>query len=217
MARAPKKTTSKTKPKNPNPKLSVAARVRRQRVDVARKRYTRQEQRYRDLAGKSKGKDKGIYEQAANEMASRADSLRGVNVRKKLDASINDLVKDSKNYLVSANQSEWQRGETLGKLRLSGTNLGHRFYALTSSLWEGVGYSGRLGDDRRLNAIRKALGKDPEVRKKYGRRPNASQMIEIVEGMLNENIDEDKPYQPGTSPDDIQLMRGMSKILQQYG
>ena len=204
------------KPKNPNPRLSVAARLRRVKVDVARKRYIRQEERYRDLANRSRGKDKEIFAQAANEMASRADSLRGVNVRKKLSTDVNDLVKDSKNYLVSNNKSEWQRGETLGKLRLSGTNLGHQFYALTSSLWEGVGYSGRLGDDRRLNAIRRELGKNPEVRKKYGKRPNASQMIEIIEDITGIDIDTDSAYEVGDSKD-VAMMRGSQTVLRTYG
>ena len=205
-----------SKPKNPNPPLSNAAKDRRKDIDNARRRYKRQGDRYADLAAKSRGKDKEIYLQAANEMFSRSDQLKGVNVRKRFDSRVNDLVKDSVNYLVSNNQSEWQRGETLGKLRLSGTNLGHRFYALTESLWEGVGYSGKVGDDRRLNAIRRALGKNPEVRKKYGKRPNASQMIEIIENLTGVDMDSDTPYNVGDSKEE-NVMRGIELVLRNYG
>lgn len=215
MARTPKpKKSSSGGRKNPNPPLSKAAQDRRKKVDNARRRYQRQADRYADLANKSRGKDKEIYAQAANEMTSRADQLKGVNVRKRLDSRVNDLVKDSKNYLVSNNQSEWQRGETLGKLRLSGTNLGHKFYALTSSLWEGVGYSGKVGDDRRLNAIRRALGKNPEVRKKYGKRLNTSQMIEIIENLTGLDMDSDTTLANSYSPD---FMRGIEIVLRNYG
>lgn len=217
MARIPKpKKSSSGGRKNPNPPLSKAAQDRRRNVDNARRRYQRQKDRYADLATKSRGKEKEIYTQAANEMQSRADQLKGVNVRKRLDSRVNELVKDSKNYLVSNNQSEWQRGETLGKLRLSGTNLGHRFYALTESLWEGIGYSGKVGDDRRLNAIRRALGKNVEVKKKYGRRPNASQMIEIIENLTGIDMDVDSSYNVGDSKEE-NMMRGIETVLRNYG
>lgn len=217
MARTPKpKNSSSGSRKNPNPPLSKAAQDRRKKIDNARRRYQRQKDRYADLAAKSRGKEKKIYEQAANEMQSRADQLKGVNVRKKLDSNVNELIKDSKNYLASNNKTEWQRGETMGKLRLSGTNLGHRFYALTESLWEGIGYSGKIGDDRRLNAIRRALGKNPEVRKKYGRRPNASQMIEIIEDLTGVDMDTDSSYNVGDSKE-VNMMRGADLVLQNYG
>ena len=191
------------KPRNPNPKLSKAAQERRREVDNARRRYQRQADRYRKEAKNLGGRDAEILEAAAAQLEQRKADLKGVNVRKRLSGEIKDLVTDSKNYLVSNNRSDWERGESLGKLRLSGTNLGHRFFALTSSIWAGVPYTG-LGDDRRLNAVRDALAEtiaqNPDMLAKYGARPNANQMIEIVEALSD--IDLDSPYKLGDSEDE---------------
>lgn len=201
--------------KNPNPKLSKAAQERRRDIDNAKRRYRRQADRYEKDAQGLAGRDAEILSNAAQQLRARAEELNGVNVRKRLDNDTKALINDSKNYLVSNNRSEWMRGETLGKLRLSGTNLGHRFYALTESLWAGTPYTGP-GDDRRLNKIRRALAQNPNVVEKYGSNPNANQMIEIISSISGVDMDSDSPYQLGDSQGRI-MMRGVRSVLVNYG
>ena len=202
--------------KNPNPKLTPTAQKRRQSIDNARQRYERQAQRYERMSETLEGKDRDAYRHAAMELRQRSSDLKGINARKRLAPEKKALIDDSKNFLQSSNTTEWQRGETLGKLRLSGTNLGHRFYALTSTLWEGVGYSGKVGDDRRINAIRRALVKDANIRKKYGSRPNVNEMIEIIEEMTGVNLESyTSDYEPEKYTS--HFIRGMNIILQRHG
>lgn len=199
--------------KNPNPKLSKAAQDRRREIDNARRRYQRAAERYQKEAKNLGGRDAEILEAAAQQLYQRRDDLKGINVRKRMDAETRELVRDSKNYLASNNRTDWMRGETLGKLRLSGSNLGHRFFALTSTIWAGIPYKG-IGDDRRLNAVRKALAEtvkqNPDMLEKYGARPNANQMIEIVEELTD--VDLDTPYTLGDSESEI-MMQATSRVL----
>ena len=197
--------------KNPNPKLSKAAQNRRKEIDNARRRYKRAAERYEKEAKNLGGRDAEILQQAAEQLRSRSDELKGIDVRSTLTKDVKELVNDSKNYLVSNNRTEWQRGETLGKLRLSGTNTGHRFFALTEPLWSGISSTG-AGDDRRLNAIRNALAQNPDVVEKYGARPNANQMIEIVESVTNVDLDTEAPISY-----DQTFMRGTMSIIRNYG
>lgn len=201
--------------RNPNPKLSKAAQERRRDIDNAKRRYRRQAERYeRDAQGLA-GRDAEILANAAQQLRDRANELNGINVRKRLDNETKQLISDSQNYLVSNNRSEWMRGETLGKLRLSGTNLGHRFFALTESLWAGTPYKG-AGDDRRLNKVRRALAQNPDVIEKYGSNPNANQMIEIIGNMSGVDLDTDSPFQLGDSMKLI-MMRGARTVMLNYG
>lgn len=205
--------------KNPNPKLSKAAQERRRNINNARRRYDRQAARYDKLAQSlPEGADRDIYAQAAAEMRNRSNELKGIDARKRFTPEQNALVKDSKNYLQSSNSTEYQRGETLGKLRLSGTNLGHRFYALTADLWEGVGYSGKVGDDRRLNAIRRAVKKQMtrEQIRKYGKNPNANDLIALIEeiaGVRLESYTSDYEKEKYTA----HFIRGKNRVLELLG
>ena len=203
------------KPKNPNPKLSKAAQDRRRDIDNARRRYKRQADRYEQEAASLTGRDAEILQTAAQSLRARSDDLKGINVRKKLDNETKVLIKDSTNYLASNNRTAFERGETLGKLRLSGSNLGHRFFALTEQFWEGIPSTG-LGDDRRLNAIRRELMSRPDMVEKYGARPDANTMIEIVESISGVNLDTDEPFVLGDSSN-VEMMRGLDNITAYYG
>ena len=203
------------KPKNPNPKLSKAAQERRRDIDNARRRYKRQADRYEKEAASLTGRDAEILQNAAQSLRARSDDLKGINVRKKLDNETKALIKDSTNYLASNNRTAFERGETLGKLRLSGSNLGHRFFALTEQFWEGIPSTG-LGDDRRLNAIRRELMSRPDLVEKYGARPDANTMIEIVESISGLNL-EDLPDWNLIGTDDEQFMVGLDRFTNYYG
>lgn len=168
-------------PKNPNPKLSKAAQQRRKDIDNAKRRYKRQAERYRKEASNLEGRDGDLLRIAADQLDARRESLNGINVRKTLDSDTKALINDSKNYLVSNNRREWQRGETLGKSLLSGSTLGHRFFAITEKIWQGIPSTG-LGDDRRLNAIRRALSTPDNPN------PNALEMIRIVEDLASMDL-----------------------------
>ena len=198
-----------------NPRLSQAAQNRRREINNAKQRYRRQAKRYEADAKKlpENSREREILQRAANQLEERAGELNGINIRKRFTKEQKELISDSTNYLVSNNRTEWQRGETLGKLRLSGTNLGHRFYALTESLWTGVPYTGP-GDDRRLNAIRRAVANNPEVVEKYGTKPNANELIEIVEELYAGDLEE--PYALGDSKNKS-MIRGTRDVIKRYG
>ena len=194
--------------KNPNPKLSKAAQQRRRDIDNARRRYQRQAERYRKEARTLSGRDAEILEAAANALDQRREDLKGINVRKRLDSETQTLVNESKNFLVSQNRTDWQRGENIGRLRLSGTNEGHRFFALTEQLWAGAPY------EDRLDWVRDALVKNPEVLSKYGDNPNANQMIEIVAEVSGIDLDTDTVLSKEYSP---AFMRGIQNVVAAYG
>ena len=194
--------------KNPNPKLSKAAQQRRRDIDNARRRYQRQAERYRKEARTLSGRDAEILEAAANALDQRREDLKGINVRKRLDSETQTLVNESKNFLVSQNRTDWQRGENIGRLRLSGTNEGHRFFALTEQLWAGAPY------EDRLDWVRDALAKNPEVLSKYGDNPNANQMIEIVAEVSGIDLDTDTVLSKEYSP---AFMRGIQNVVAAYG
>lgn len=198
-----------------SPKLSQAAQQRRRDINNAKQRYRRQAARYRADAEKlsTDSREREILQRAATQLEDRASELNGINVRKRLTKEQSELVKDSTNYLAGNNRSEWQRGETLGKLRLSGTNIGHRFYALTESLWAGTPYTGP-GDDRRLNAVRDALANNPDIVSKYGDYPNANELIEIIEELYSGDLEE--PYVIGDSKNKS-MIRGTRDIVKRYG
>lgn len=201
--------TAKTRP------MSKAARERRRSIQSAQATYQAQEKRYRDLAAKSPENSQGaaIYQKAAEQIAQRREALRGIDVRKPstMTADQKFFISDAKNFRVSTNSDEWQRGETLGRLRLSGTTLGHNFFAATQTLWEGVPYN------RRLDAIRKAFGKNPEIRKKYGARPNADQLIDIVSEFFSDRFFDESETLAQGSPPDRSFMRGVRQIIKNYG
>lgn len=201
-------------------KISKAAQQRRRDIDNAKRRYRRQADRYEADAAKVGGGDAGAaFLEAAQALRERASSLNGIDIKKRFSKDTLELIKDSKNYLVSRNRTDFQRGETLGMLRLSGSNLGHRFFALTESLWAGVPYTG-AGDDRRLNAVRRAMeayvAKDPELVKKYGTRLNANQMIELLGETVGIDIDTSDPYMVGDSKE-VEYMRGIRDVVTSYG
>ncbi len=198
--------------KNPNPKLSQAARDRRRQIDNARQRYRRQEQRYRREAANLSGKDAEIMQSAADLLAQRQQDLKGIDVRKRLDKNTNELIKDSYNFLSKNNRNDWQRGENIGKLRLSGTVEGHTFYALTEQLWAGAPY------EQRLEWVRKAVidtvRQDPELVAKYGTYPNANQLIEIVSDLVGFELDNDALIE---SSNDLVMMGAVEKVMAAYG
>lgn len=194
--------------KNPNPKLSKAAQQRRRDIDNARRRYQRQAERYRKEARTLSGRDAELLEAAANALDQRREDLKGVNVRKRLDNETRQLVDESKNYLASQNRDEWQRGENIGRLRLSGTTEGHRFFALTEQLWEGAPY------EDRLDWVRQALSKNPEVVAKYGDNPNANQMIEIIGDVSGVDLGWETMLVDSKNTD---MMRGIDNVVAAYG
>ena len=100
------------------------------------------------------------------------------------------------------------RGENIGRLRLSGTNDGNTFFALTESLWAGAPY------EQRYDYIRRALNRNKEIVKKYGRNVNVNEMIEIVSQATGIDIDSD--YELGDSSE-IEVMRGIQAIVTNYG
>lgn len=219
-------------------KISKAAQQRRRDIDNAKRRYRRQADRYEADAAKisselnnagigaftsevaeASAKSRAAFLEAAQALRERANSLNGIDIRKRFSKDTLELIKDSKNYLVSRNRTDFQRGETLGKLRLSGSTLGHRFFALTESLWAGVPYTG-AGDDRRLNAVRRAMesyvAKDPKLVEKYGTKLNANQMIELLGETVGMDIDTSDPYTVGDSKD-VEYMRGIRDVVTNYG
>lgn len=198
-----------------SPKLSQAAQQRRRDINTAKMRYKRQADRYRADAEKlpEDSRERKIFERAATALDERRSDLNGINIRKRFTKEQRELIRDSADYLVKNQNTDWKRGEVLGKLRLSGTNLGHRFYALTESLWAGVPYTGP-GDDRRLNAVRKAVANNPEVVEKYGPKPNANELIEVVETLYAGDLEEE--YTLGDSKQKT-MMRGVRDVVKRYG
>ena len=198
-----------------SPKLSMAAQQRRRDINNAKQRYRRQARRYEADAQKlpENSREREILQRAATQLDERASELNGINIRKRFTKEQAELINDSTNYLVSNNRTEWARGETLGKLRLSGTNLGHRFYALTESLWAGTPYTGP-GDDRRLKAVRRAIANNPEVVEKYGPNPNANELINIIEELYAGDLEE--PYVIGDSKNKS-MIRGVKDVVKRYG
>lgn len=193
-----------------NKPLSKAAQKRRKDIDNAKRRYRRQADRYRSEASKLGGRDAEILNSAANRLEEFASALNGINVRK--PSNITDeqkkLIKESKDYLVTNMRDDWQRGETLGKLRLSGTVEGHKFFALTESLWEGVDY------EDRFDAIRKQISKNPDIVARYGKHPNVNEMIEIIADATGIAIDEES-LQMGS--DSVEMMSGIRSVIVNYG
>lgn len=200
-------------PKIPRKPLSKAARERRRKIQSAQTIYQRQEERYRKLSQSLDGRDAEIYAKAAEQIHERREKLKGIDVRK--PSTITDdqkfIIKDAQNFKAGANTDDWQRGETLGRLRLSGTVLGHNFFAATKNMWEGVSY------EKRLDAIAKELAKDPEVKRRYGKRPNASQMIDIVSDFFEASYFDDSGMISTGSPPDAAFMRGIGSMMQSYG
>lgn len=189
--------------------LSKAAQERRKNIDNAKRRFRRQADRYRAEAAKLGGRDAEVLNAAADRLMEFNAELNGINVRK--PSTITDrqkqLIRESKDYLVSNMKDDWQRGEVLGRLRLNGTVEGHKFFALTEPLWEGASY------DDRYEAIRKQLGKNPDVIARYGKNPNVNQMIEIVTDTTGTAIDEET----FEDTQNVFIMAGMRDILVNYG
>lgn len=201
--------TPKPSGRQPRKPLSKAAQQRRKDIDKARKHYNRAAERYRKEARNLGGRDAEILEQAAQELEKRSEALKGMNVRKPstFTQEQKELIKNSAEFLASNNKTDWQRGETLGKLRLSDTVDGHQFYALTEPLWTGAPY------EDRLDWIREALGSNPDVIAKYGAAPNANQMIEIIENVTDISIGDETVE----TSDDVAIMRGINTVVANYG
>lgn len=189
--------------------LSKAAQKRRRDIDNAKRRFRRQADRYRAEAAKLGGRDAEILNVAADRLIEFNAELNGIDVRK--PSTITDrqkqLIRESKDYLVSNMRDDWQRGEVLGRLRLNGTVEGHKFFALTEPLWEGASY------DDRYESIREQLGKNPDVIARYGENPNVNQMIEIVIETTGIAVDDE------TLEDtrDVFIMAGIRDMLVNYG
>lgn len=200
-------------PKIPRKPLSKAAKERRRKIQSAQAIYQRQEERYRKLSKSLDGRDAEIYAKAADQIHERREKLKGIDVRKPSTITEDQrfFIKDAKNFKAGANSDDWHRGETLGRLRLSGTVLGHNFFAATKNMWEGVAY------ERRLDAISKELSKDPEVKRRYGKRPNASQMIDIVSDFFEASYFDESEIITSGSPPDAAFMRGIGSMMQSYG
>lgn len=189
--------------------LSKAAQKRRRDIDNAKRRFRRQADRYRAEAAKLGGRDAEVLNAAADRLLEFNAELNGIDVRK--PSTITDrqkqLIRESKDYLVSNMKDDWQRGEVLGRLRLNGTVEGHKFFALTESLWAGAPYEDRFDE------IRKQLAKNPDIVAKYGKNPNVNQMIEAVSETANIAID-DEPLPVGYQAD---FMAGIREIIINYG
>lgn len=193
--------------------LSKAAQQRRRKIQSAQTTYQRQEQRYRQIAANLPMPEAEMYLNAAEMIANRREALRGIDVRRPSTITQDQkfYIKDAVNFSVGANSTDWARGESLGRLRLSGTTLGHNFFAATKTLWEGVSYN------MRLDAIRRAIGKIPSIISEFGKRPNANQLIEIVSRFFeNSFFDDSESLQLG-SPPDAAFVRGQRQLIANYG
>lgn len=184
--------------------------MRRKSVDVARGRYNRAARDLKQQAANSASQSEhDALMRMHDQLRDRAKSLRGIDAKKRLDPEIKALVKDSESFLQSALNDDWMRGEALGNLRLSGTNAGHRFFAITRELWINAPKGGRL------DAIRRAVARDADVRRRYGRRPNVSQLIEIIEQATGIKIDVDDQMIGDT--DRELLLIWQKSVMQRHG
>lgn len=196
--------------KNPNPKLTEKEAALRRDIDNAKRRYRRQAARYEKEANALGGRAAELREQAAQRLRERAESLNGVNVRSKaVPSEVTEAINASYDQLVKNNRSDFERGENLGKTLLSGSNMGHRFFSLTESLWTGVPY------DMRFDAIREAMLANPDISEKYGGQLNVKDMIDIVEETTGITLDTAEDSIGGS--DDVVMMRGVQRIIQAYG
>lgn len=184
--------------------------MRRKSIDIARARYNAAA---RDLHAQALAAESPIereaLERVVGQLRDRAAALRGINANSTLESSLKTLIKDSDSFLRRALNNDWMRGEALGNLRLSGTTAGHRFYALTESMWSGA------APGKRLDAIRKAVAKNPEVVAKFGKRPNTSQLIQIIQEATGVELDVDDQFIDQT---DKELFLKLKAILMRnYG
>lgn len=190
------------------------ASARKASINLARRRYNDAARKVASYVSSSTSEvERDLYSRAERQLRDRAASLRGINTRKRLDADIMAIAKDSENYLPGLMRDDWMRGELLGQLRLSGTTAGHRFYALTKSLWIGEKPKNRINAIRRK--VVKANSKNLDFLRKYGKKPNVSQLIEIIEDATGVKIGMDDSSI--TETDRTLFLIAKKAVIKNYG
>ena len=123
---------------------SAARAVTSREVSTAKKRYIRASERFiKDAKAVGERTRYGqMLKKAAYRTAHFADELRGIDYSKQ-QSHLVDLVEQSGKYLVKSTKTAAARGNLLGETLLNGTMQGHRLFAVTRDIWEGVGYEAR--------------------------------------------------------------------------
>lgn len=143
-----------------------------------------------------------LFKKAATRVQRFEKQLRNADFSDGVSPYIDNLIAKSDAYLAKASRGVESRGDLLGETLLDGTMQGHRFFAVTKSLWEDAGYENRYA------AIKEAFeGKDlasiiKEIQEETG--------VTIMKGDIN------SPERYGKiTPEELQKV--MNYVIENYG
>lgn len=111
------------------------------KVKNAQRVYNNAAERYKGLSQSAKkagnASEARMYSKAASRMSYRSREI-GTAIKQDKLSSVSDIVASSSKYKASVT-GRTARGNALGEALLSGTNAGHRFFAITKDIWQGSG------------------------------------------------------------------------------
>lgn len=143
-----------------------------------------------------------LFKKAATRVQCFEKQLRNADFSDGISPYIDNLIAKSDAYLAKASRGAESRGDLLGETLLDGTMQGHRFFAVTKSLWEDAGYENRYA------AIKEAFeGKDlasiiKEIQEETG--------VTIMKGDINSS-----ELYGNITPEELQKV--MNYVIENYG
>ena len=131
-------------------KKAATNSITRKAARVASQRYVRASGRYLKEAERVGARTRygQLLVKAARRTESLAKEISSVDFHGEVPARINDLIKESENYLVKSAKTADARGDLLGETLLNGTMQGHRLFAVTREIWGDAGYENRYAELR---------------------------------------------------------------------
>lgn len=170
----------------------------------AAKRYYSAAERYtRDAAKVGERTRYGqMLTKAARRVSKLGNDLENADFSDGLTDAIDELIERSDQYLTKATKTKAARGDLLGETLLDGTMQGHRFFAVTKSLWEDASYDERYG----------------RIKNAFGDKSLADIILQIEEDLniniMKGDINSDERY--GALSDE-EKMRLVNYIIANYG